>query len=369
MEIKAYFQERMKTAEARFKDIKDFSLFDFNYIPDEPIMRQETKHLITEMLRFEMSGIATHQAIIGSKGCGKTVTLKYLKKVMPDHTKLNILYNNCREHNTSCKIFANLLDVQPRGASLSELYSKFCQKFTGKTVVVLDEINLMSPKDKNKEILYFLSRSENPYMVIMLSNNHKFLNELDASTKSSLQPYPLFFKSYDAQQISEILIQRAAHGLHRYEQKNLSQISALTAKRTNSDARVAIKTLFYSVTQKEMSIEECFEKARKDIIVDMITDLSDSTLMILQAVVKSRSAFARDIYKTYCKTSSGNSEKPFSYVYFNSNLSYLQSLGLIALISTKVGRAYAHRVMLTFEKHVLEPIYNVRFGNLQPVWS
>jgi Cdc6-like AAA superfamily ATPase len=118
-----------------------------------------------------------------------------------------------------------------------------------------------------------------------------------------------------------------------------------------------------------MSIEECFEQARKEIIVDMITDLSDSTLMILQSAVKSRSAFARDIYKTYCKLSTSNYEKPFSYVYFNSNLSYLQSLGLIALISTKVGRAYAHRVMLTFEKHVLEPIYNLRFEHLHPVWS
>ena len=91
-----------------------------------------------------------------------------------------------------------------------------------------------------------------------------------------------------------------------------------------------------------MSIEECFEQARKEIIVDMITDLSDSTLMILQSAVKSSSAFTRDIYKTYCKLSTSNYEKPFSYVYFNSNLSYLQSLGLIALISTKVASHVVH---------------------------
>ena len=369
MEIETFFKQQMKTAETRFKDIKDFSLFDFNYIPDEPIIRKETEQLINEMLRFEVSSIPTHQAIIGSKGCGKTVTLKFLQKVMPEHTDLNILYNNCREHNTSCKIFANLVGVQPRGASLSELYGKFSKKFTGKTVVILDEINLMSPKDKNKEILYFLSRSENPYMVVMLSNNHKFLHELDASTKSSLQPVPVFFKSYDAQQINEILNQRARHGLHQYEHKHLSEISALTTKRTNSDARVAIKTLFYSVTRKKMSIEACFEKARKDIIVDMITDLSDTSLMILQGIIKSKSAFARDIYKTYCRISTAKSEKPFSYVYFNSNLSYLQSLGLIALISTKVGRAYAHRVMLTFERAVFDPIYSMRFPSMQSVWS
>ena len=31
----------------------------------------------------------------------------------------------------------------------------------------MDEVNLMSSKDRNREILYFLSRSEQPYMVVM----------------------------------------------------------------------------------------------------------------------------------------------------------------------------------------------------------
>ena len=83
MVIGTLYEQRKKTTVTRFKDIKDFSLFDFNYIPDEPIIRQETEHLIDEMVRFELSGIPTHQAIIGSKGCGKTVTLKYLQKAVP----------------------------------------------------------------------------------------------------------------------------------------------------------------------------------------------------------------------------------------------------------------------------------------------
>ena len=42
MEIETLFEQRKKTTVTRLKDIKDFSLFDFNYIPDEPIIRQET---------------------------------------------------------------------------------------------------------------------------------------------------------------------------------------------------------------------------------------------------------------------------------------------------------------------------------------
>jgi Cdc6-like AAA superfamily ATPase len=246
---------------------------------------------------------------------------------------------------------------------LSELYDRFCQEHPGKTVVLLDEIDLMSAKDKNREILYLLSRSENPYMVIMLSNNYHFLRDLDLSTKSTLQPVSIYFRNYDAAQIHKILVQRAKQGLHKWEDGKLSQIAALTTRKTNSDARVAIKTLFYSVTKDAEDIESCFEKARKDIVFDMIHDLSDSNLMILQGVATSKSDFAKEIYQRYRRISLTHNDVPFSYVYFYSNLSCLQSMGLVALIATKVGRTYANRVMLTFEKQVLEKVCKLRLDS------
>ena len=281
---------------------------------------------------------------------------------MHEQAKMNIIYANCREHNTSFKIFAHFLGLQARGASLSELYRQFCQLYQDKTVVILDEIDLMSPKDKRRDILYFLSRSENPYMVIMLSNNHRVLHELDASTKSSLQPVMVYFKNYDAAQIQEILRDRAQEGLHRWDEAQLAQIAALSTKRSNADTRVAIKTLFYTVTEPDRSMEACFEKAREDIIVEMINNLADPVLMILKAIASSRSSFAKDIHKRYAAFSHQQNEKPFSYVHFYANLSYLQSMGLAALIATKVGITYANRVMLTFDESILDAICHLRFG-------
>ena len=363
MNIMSYLQQE-KDRNARIQRlVKDFSVFDFSYIPNEPIMREESKYLIKELTRFDISGIPTHLAVIGAKGSGKTLTLKYLQGLLNSEGELNVIYANCREHNTSFKIFAHLLGVQARGASLSELYDRFCQEHPGKTVILLDEIDLMSAKDKNKEILYLLSRSKNSYMVIMLSNNYRFLTDLDMSTKSTLQPVSIYFKNYDAAQLYNILIQRAEQGLHTWDVTQLSQIAGLTTKKTNSDARVAIKTLFYSVTKDSNDIEICFDKARKDIVFDMIHDLSDPNLMILQAVAASKSDFAKEIYQRYRKISLMHNEVPFSYVYFYSNLSCLQSVGLVALISTKVGRTYANRVMLTFEKQVLERVYKLRLGS------
>lgn len=301
-------------------------------------------------------------ARIGGRGSGKTLIIKYLQQIIQTQTHLTVTYANCRQHNTSFKILAHLLNVEARGASLAELYDLFCQKYNGKTVVVLDEVDLMSPKDKRREILYLLSRSEQPFMVIMLTNSPQALKELDAATRSSLQPVPLHFRNYNAQQLHEILRDRAQRGLRSWDDGQLAQIAALTTRLTNSDARVAIKTLKYAVTNPQQELSQCFERARQDIVIDLINDLSDATLMILWAAGIAPTDFAKDIYERYCRFSSEHQEKPFSYVYFYSNLSYLQSMGLVALISTKQGRTYTNRILLTFDREVLNEICHLRFG-------
>ena len=361
MSIATYLKEQQGRLGRQSKKIKDFSVFDFEYIPEEPLMREECKELIDEMLQFDISGIPTHFCVVGYRGSGKTLMLKYLQRIMPGHTKLSVLYANCRQHNTSFKILAHLLGVQARGASLGELLERFEDRCEQRTVVVLDEVDLMSPKDKRREILYFLSRSSRPFMVIMLTNTHHVLKELDASTRSSLQPVPIYFRNYNAEQIASILRDRAKKGLSEWEEGALAQIGALTAKRSNADARVAIKTLHYAAIRPQNSLEACFEKARKDTVIDMIVDLSDAVLLILWAAASSRSHFAKDIYRRYCRLSQDHQEKPFSYVHFYSTMSYLQSAGLIALIATKVGRTYTKRVMLTFEEEILPQICRLRF--------
>src|SRR4030042_4021375 len=131
MDIVSFLQQE-KDRNVRISHIvKDFSVFDFSYIPNEPIMREESKYLIKELTRFDISSIPTHLAVIGAKGSGKTLTLKYLQGLLNNEGRINVIYANCREHNTTFKIFAHLLGVQARGASLSELYDKFCHEHRG----------------------------------------------------------------------------------------------------------------------------------------------------------------------------------------------------------------------------------------------
>jgi Cdc6-like AAA superfamily ATPase len=199
-------------------------------------------------------------------------------------------------------------------------------------------------------------------MAILLSNNPKFLAPLDESTKSTLQPEIIHFASYNAGEIENILTDRAAVGLKFLPKRVIREIAAMTVKNTNSDVRVAIKTLYLWALQPGVSLREHFEKARRDIMFDVVKDLNDKNLLILKAALSHQDSFVKDIYEAYRRISAQYNEEPFSYVHFYSNLSYLQSLGLILLISTKVNRTYTNRVQLTFDRSILGTIWGIRFG-------
>ena len=84
------------------------------------------------------------------------------------------------------------------------------------------------------------------------------------------------------------------------------KIAAYTVKEANSDVRVGIKALFYWATHGRKDVEKCFENARKDIYVDLITDLSDTNLLILKAVTLIADKFAKKVFAAYNDVSRRN---------------------------------------------------------------
>lgn len=362
MKITDYLDQQARLLEQSSQRIKDFHVFDFNYIPEQPLMREEVKPIIDACLRYSKTSIPNHLFVFGSRGSGKTLMIRYIQRLLIQQTGLKALYVNCRQHNTSFKILASLLGVRPRGCSLDELWLRFSNGHLRKLILILDEVDLLSDKDRNKDLLYLLARSPNNYMTVLLSNHPRFLSKLDESIRSSLQPETIHFRNYDAQEIRHILEERARLGLHELAETTTAQIAALTTRMTNSDVRVAIKTLYYFALQQAESVEELFNRARRDLVKDVLADLNDRNLMILRAAEETPEPFVKAVYDRYRAISKCEGEEPFSYVYFYGNLSYLQSIGLLVLLSTKVGRTYTNRVQLLLDPELLEAIWRARFG-------
>jgi len=164
------------------------------------------------------------------------------------------------------------------------------------------------------------------------------------------------------EQIGEILDQRAKRGLVSHTAGTTSEIAGLAAKKTNSDVRVAIKTLYYVATARGDTVQASFEQAQRDVVSDLICDLNYNNLLILKAASQSKEGLVKDVYARYSKLCADKSEKPFCYAYFYNNLSYLQSLGLILLASTKIGRTYTNRINLLFYPTLLHGVHQTRLG-------
>ena len=361
MDIEKYLKDKQSNLEKSKTRIINSNVFDFNYIPEKPLMRNEIKPVIDALLRYQQTGIANNVLVLGSRGSGKSLAAKYLMKLLSSQNQLKFVYANCRQHNTSFKILAHLLGLRARGRTLDELWCQFTEANQGRIVFILDEIDLINDKNKQTDILYLISRSDKNYMAIMLSNNPKFANTLDQSVMSTLQPEIIHFSNYNAVEVAQILTDRAKVGLRFLPTNEISQIAALTVKNTNSDVRIAIKTLYLWAMEPSVSLRDHFEKARRDIMFEVVRDLNDKNLLILKAAFSQRDGFVKDIYHSYRQISVQSGEEPWTYVHFYSNLSYLQSLGLIILVSTKIHRTYANRIQLTFDPEILNSIWQPRF--------
>jgi Cdc6-like AAA superfamily ATPase len=361
MDIEQYLADKQSNLEKAKTRISNLDVFDFNYIPDKPLMRDEIKPVIDALLRYQQTGIANNVLILGSRGSGKSLAARYLMKLLSSQNYLKFVYANCRQHNTSFKILAHLLGLRARGRTLDELWYQFTEANPSRIVFILDEIDLINDKNKQTDILYLISRSDKNYMAILLSNNPKFANTLDQSVMSTLQPEIIHFSNYNTPEVVQILTDRAKVGLKFLPKNEIDQIAAMTVKNTNSDVRVAIKTLYLSALEPGVPLKEHFNDAMKDIMFDVVKDLNDKNLLILKAALLQQDGYVKDIYHSYRQISIQYSEEPWSYVHFYSNLSYLQSLGLIILVSTKIHRTYANRIQLAFDPSVLKSVWKMRF--------
>lgn len=362
MEIEEYLKQKERRLERTSERISDFRVFDFDYMPERPLMREEVKPLADAILRYLKTGIPNHLLVIGSRGSGKTLLVRYITRRLTERHGGRAFYVNCRHHNTSFKILAELLEVRPRGFSLDELWTRFEEVFPSPALILLDEVDLISEKDHRKDILYLLSRSGRRDMVVLLSNHPHFDEQLDASTRSTLQPEIVHFKNYDAEQLRAIFEQRARLGLKRYEEREVAHLAGLVARYTHADVRVGIKTLYLSAMEPDAALEENFHRARRDIVAEVIRGLSAGNLLILRAASLVPEPQVKAVYARYRQLSASLGETPFSYVYFYSNLAYLQSVGLILLVAVKVSRAYTREIQLLFEREAMESVWAARFG-------
>ncbi|MFW9880367.1 MAG: Cdc6/Cdc18 family protein [Candidatus Thorarchaeota archaeon] len=294
---------------------KNRDALDSWYIPKELPHRDSQIKNIAEKTACALLGDTPPSFLCyGMTGTGKTATIRYISQKLAQQTseiKPWWIYINCNIVSTPYRILAHIYNtisrqekIPPTGLPKDIIFKKLLGLLDlkiGNSIcfLVLDEIDILVNKTGGNEILYDLTRlNENldkcKTCLVGISNKLKFKENLDPRIISSLGEEHIVFPSYDANELKDILIERAKIAFNEgvLKEEVIPLCAALAAKE-NGDARKALQLLRKAgelgeraqnkiVTSKH--VEKAQEELENDHIMEYIKGIPIQSQLILASI-------------------------------------------------------------------------------------
>lgn len=77
MDLNQYIQEEEERTRKANSIVKDHRIFALDYVSKKVFVRKEAKKIIDTIIRYQQTGIPRNLVIIGSRGSGKTLMVRY----------------------------------------------------------------------------------------------------------------------------------------------------------------------------------------------------------------------------------------------------------------------------------------------------
>lgn len=365
------FQQYIRT-KSIFKGDRD--VLRPSYIPDVLPHREEQINQLASVLVTALEGQRPSNVLLfGKTGTGKTATIKYIGKEIQrattDLRKVHFLYMNCEVVDTQYGVLQNIGNmfienfdqrIPFTGWSTERVYNILREKIDEERkviVIALDEIDKLVSKSGD-DVLYHLCRINDDLTnakvsIIGISNDLKFTEFLDPRVKSSLSEEKMVFPPYNAEQLRDILSQRA--GL-AFDEKSLEPsvipLCAALAAQEHGDARRALDLLRVAAEIAErnhMSIvtDSDVVRAKNKIELDCVTEairtLPLQSKMILMGVLMTEErGYSKlttgDLYETYKELCQCTSTAILTQRRVTDLVSELDMLGLVHARVKSFGR-------------------------------
>lgn len=207
------------------------------YRPDQLIERDAELEQYQSALKPVINGAPPKNLFLyGQTGVGKTLSSRMIIERLDedqknlDDVEVHFVELNCKSLNSSYQVAANLINQfreptehikptgYPSGMIFTMLFEELEKLDATHCLVVLDEIDSIGNDD---DILYKLPRAndngnvdETSVGVIGISNDFTFRDNLSARVKDSLCDEEIHFPPYDANELGNILKQRASEAFH-----------------------------------------------------------------------------------------------------------------------------------------------------------
>ncbi len=315
---------------------KNRDVLRHTYMPEQLPHRDEQIEALASILVPALRGETPSNILVyGKTGTGKTATIKFVGKQLEEvsakmNVKCHVHYLNCEVIDTQYRVLASIANVfggnvPMTGWPTDQVYEemkKAIDREDRTVIVVLDEVDKLVKK--GDEVLYNLSRvnselKRSRVSIIGISNDLKFRNFLDPRVSSSLSEEEIVFPPYNAEQLRDILQQRAELAFYDdVVDDGVIDLCAALAAQEHGDARKALDLLRVSaeIAEKERCkkvtvdhVNKAVKKIEADHVIEVVRTLpTQSKILLFGMILLTESGTAKfttgevySIYKSLCK--------------------------------------------------------------------
>lgn len=343
-----------------------------DYIPDNLPHRSEHIQRLAAIL-----APALHQSkisnvfVYGKTGSGKTIVTKFVldkleKKASELGAPVRIAYVNCRLAGTNYRVLAEIcraigVDVPFTGIAVGELLDRFSSGINAdrtSLLVALDEIDALIKHSADDALLYELTRiNENLnsswISLVGISNDLHFKEFLDPRVLSSLSEEEVVFRPYLADELFDILSERAKLAFVdvSLEQNSLHLCAALAAGE-HGDARRALDLLRVAgeLAEREgaghvmeQHVRQAQQKIEHDRVSEVLKSLpAHSKVLLVGAYLLSNhlpgGANTGDVYEVYHELCSSSGLEPLTQRRVSGLINELDVMGILNARVVSFGR-------------------------------
>ncbi len=345
-----------------------------SYIPDELPHRQQQIGQLAGVLATALNGDRPSNVLIfGKTGTGKTASVKYLgneiKKADSEFNRVSFVYMNCEVVDTQYGVLQNignrLIDdfnerIPFTGWSTERVYNILREKIEeeGKvSIIVLDEIDKLVYKSGD-DVLYHLSKINDDLekarlSLIGISNDLTFTEFLDPRVKSRLGEEKMVFPPYNAEQLQDILNQRASLAFEEgILEPSVIPLCAALAAQEHGDARRALDLFRVAAEIAERNSDDKVTeahvyKAKNKIELDCVTEAirtlpTQSKLVLMSIILNEEKGDGRlttgEVYEVYRELSRSAGVSVLTQRRITDLISELDMLGVIHARVKSFGR-------------------------------
>jgi cell division control protein 6 len=343
-----------------------------DYIPESLPHRDEEIKKLGSILAPSLSNQKISNVFIyGKTGTGKTAVTKYVvsrleKKAKSIGAPITICYVNCRLAGTNYRVLAEVcksigLQIPFTGLAVGEVLSRLKKDLNSNhliELIVLDEIDALVKRQEDDSLLYELTRINETLKsswvgLIGISNDLHFKEFLDPRVLSCLSEEEVVFKPYLANELYDILLERAEKAFRPgvLSESSLRLCAALAAGE-HGDARRALDLLRVAGEIAERNGDSCIteehvklaqQKIENDRIADALKSLPiHSKIVLISAYLMDElnpeGSITGDLYECYCDLCSRISIEPLTQRRVSGLISELDIMGLLNARVVSFGR-------------------------------